>query len=111
MIGWLVNLVHKPYKYEVKPGTGPGSTATLFVDGELFDRQRLYRFPDVDVRVIPNNIISVWSIAARIAPNYGLLAQAVHFNALQAASLSSRALEGTRGSRAAQRRDRAALGR
>jgi tetratricopeptide (TPR) repeat protein len=54
VIGWLITLVHKPFKYELKPATGdPGSTATLTIDGERFDHRRLYRFPDMDVRLVP----------------------------------------------------------
>ena len=53
VIGRLINLVRRPYKYEVKPGIGPGSTAALIVDGERFDVQRFYRFPDIDVRLMP----------------------------------------------------------
>jgi hypothetical protein len=94
IIGWLVNLVHKPFKYQVKPGTGPGSTATLLVDGELFDRQRLYRFPDVDVRVIPITAaagLSVGQHAAPLAPSpidpsnriTAALAACVYSNALE----------------------------
>jgi tetratricopeptide (TPR) repeat protein len=54
VIGRLVALVHKPFKYELKPGKGPGSTAALLVDGERFDIHRFYRMPDIDIRVMPN---------------------------------------------------------
>ncbi len=47
VIGWLIRLVRKPFKYEIKPGNGPGTTGVLLVDGERFDIRRLYRFPDV----------------------------------------------------------------
>ena len=53
VIGRLISLVHRPYKYQVVPGAGPGSTAALMVDGERFDMRRLYRFPDMDVRLAP----------------------------------------------------------
>jgi hypothetical protein len=49
VIGWLVALVHKPFKYEVKPGDGPGSQGVLFVEGERFDIRRLYYFPLSDM--------------------------------------------------------------
>ncbi len=52
LIGWLVALVRKPFKYELKPGDGPGSTAVLMVDGERFDIRRLYRSPGVKVDFI-----------------------------------------------------------
>jgi hypothetical protein len=60
VIGRLITLVHKPYKYEVKPGNGPGSTGALFVDGERFDLQRFYRFPDMDLRVMPPAVIQTY---------------------------------------------------
>ncbi len=53
VIGRLITLIHKPYKYEVKPGVGPGSTGLLMVDGERFDLQRFYRYPDFDLRLMP----------------------------------------------------------
>ena len=53
VIGRLIDLVHRPYKYQVVPGAGPGSTAALLLDGERFDLQRLYRFPAMDVRLAP----------------------------------------------------------
>ena len=46
----LVNLVRKPFKYEIKPGSGPGSSGVLFVEGERFDIRRLYNFPGIQVR-------------------------------------------------------------
>ncbi len=48
-IGWMINRLHKPFKYELKRGTGPGSTSALLVDGEQFDLQRLYRSPDLNM--------------------------------------------------------------
>jgi Pretoxin HINT domain/HEAT repeats len=54
VIGWLITLIHKPFKYELKPASGaPGSTATLMIDGERLDLRRLYRFPDMDIRLAP----------------------------------------------------------
>jgi tetratricopeptide (TPR) repeat protein len=52
IIGWLINVVRRPFKYEVKPGDGPGSTGVLMVDGERFDIRRFYRFPEVQVSLI-----------------------------------------------------------
>ena len=52
VIGWLVAVIRKPFKYEIKPGDGPGSTGILFVEGEKFDIRRLYYFPGVDVQII-----------------------------------------------------------
>jgi hypothetical protein len=53
VIGWLTNLLHKPYRYQVVSGNGLGSTGALMVDGEKFDLTRLYRFTDVDLNVVP----------------------------------------------------------
>ncbi len=50
VIGWMIKRLHKPYKYELTRGTGPGSTSTLLLDGEQFDLRRLYRSPDLDVQ-------------------------------------------------------------
>ncbi len=54
IIGWLVNLIHKPFKYQLEQQDGPGSPSLLKVDGERFDLQRFYRPPDVDSRLIPS---------------------------------------------------------
>jgi Pretoxin HINT domain len=58
LIGWMINRLHKPFKYEVRPGANPGSPGTLFVDGERFDLQRFYRVSELDVRLIPQ--MPVW---------------------------------------------------
>jgi tetratricopeptide (TPR) repeat protein len=53
VVGRLIALVRRPFKYHVKPGNGPGSTGELFVDGERFDMKRIYQFPKVDFRLAP----------------------------------------------------------
>jgi Pretoxin HINT domain len=53
VIGWLVTLIHKPYKYRLTPAQGPGTTAFLEVDGERFDLRRFYQFPVPDQRLVP----------------------------------------------------------
>jgi tetratricopeptide (TPR) repeat protein len=53
VVGRLVNLLRRPYKYTVRPGSGPGSTGELYVDGERFDLRRVYQFPTVDLRLLP----------------------------------------------------------
>jgi pretoxin HINT domain-containing protein len=53
VIGWLITLIHRPYKYEVRPEGGPGGTDVLMVDGERFDIRRIYRFPGVDIWAYP----------------------------------------------------------
>lgn len=42
VVGRLIDQVHKPYKYEVRPVGGPGSPGALFVEGERFNFQRFY---------------------------------------------------------------------
>ncbi len=59
IIGRLIAVVHKPFKYEVKPGASPGSPGLLLVDGERFDLQRFYRFPEFDIRLMPQMNISL----------------------------------------------------
>ena len=53
VVGHLINLVRRPFKYTVRPGFGPGSAAELIVDGEQFDLRRLYQPPTIDVRLVP----------------------------------------------------------
>jgi hypothetical protein len=53
VIAWLIARLHRPYKYQIKPAQGPGSTAALLVDGEQFDVRRLYRIPGIDDRLAP----------------------------------------------------------
>ena len=50
VIGWMINRLHKPYKYELTRGTGAGSTSILLLDGEKFELRRLYRSPDLEVQ-------------------------------------------------------------
>ena len=53
VIGRLIYMVHKPFKYKINQGTGSGSTGSLEVDGEQFDLKRLYRFPTFDPCMSP----------------------------------------------------------
>ena len=52
VIGWLVTLIHKPYKYELLQENA-GTPALLKVDGERFDLQRFYQPPPLDWRLVP----------------------------------------------------------
>jgi hypothetical protein len=56
VVGRLIALVRRPYKYKVVPGKGPGSSGELIVDGESFDVRRLYKFPIFDARLAPSTI-------------------------------------------------------
>ena len=52
-IGWLVHLVRKPFKYEIRPANGQTSTGVLMVEGERFNIRRLYRPPEIELTLIP----------------------------------------------------------
>ena len=43
VVGRLIGLIHKPYKYQVRHVNGPGSPGELFVEGERFNIQRFYQ--------------------------------------------------------------------
>ncbi len=43
VVGRLIDMVHKPYKYQVRPVQSPGSPGELFVEGERFNLQRFYQ--------------------------------------------------------------------
>ena len=49
----LIGLVRKPFKYQVRPVSGPGSTGVLFVEGEKFNVQRVYRSMPIDPSLMP----------------------------------------------------------
>ena len=39
----LIDLIHEPLRYEVRPSVGPGTPGELFVEGEQFNVQRFYK--------------------------------------------------------------------
>ena len=43
VVGRLIGLIHKPYKYQVRHVNGPSSPGELFVEGERFNIQRFYQ--------------------------------------------------------------------
>ncbi len=53
IIGWLVTVIHKPYKYELTQEQGPGTPAFMKVNGERFDLERFYEPAAVDFRLVP----------------------------------------------------------
>ena len=63
VIGWLISMIHKPYKIEVTPASGPGTVGSLKVAGEKANRQRYYLFPE-----------SVWEprFLPLLTPSFGL---------------------------------------
>jgi hypothetical protein len=50
VVGRLIGLIHKPFKYQVRHVNGPGSPGELFVEGERFNIDRFYR----NLTSIPN---------------------------------------------------------
>jgi hypothetical protein len=58
VVGKLIRLVRKPFKYEVRNPDGPGTTGVLFVEGERFNVQRLYQQPPIDPWLFPRRIFS-----------------------------------------------------
>jgi hypothetical protein len=42
VVGRLIGLIHKPYKYQVRHVNGPGAPGELFVEGERFNIERFY---------------------------------------------------------------------
>ena len=53
IVGRLITMIRKPFKYQVRPVNGPGSTGELFVEGEKFNVRRLYRSRAIDPTLIP----------------------------------------------------------
>jgi hypothetical protein len=45
VVGWLIALIRKPVRYEIRPVGGPGSPGVLFVEGQQYNVQRLYAPP------------------------------------------------------------------
>ncbi len=60
VIGRLVALVRKPFRYEVRRVDGPGSEGVLFVEGERFNIRRIYQDPPIDPRTIPPRLFAPW---------------------------------------------------
>ena len=58
VIGRLIGLVRKPFKYEVRRPNGPGTEGVLFVEGEQFNIRKLYQDPPIDPSRIPPRIFA-----------------------------------------------------
>ena len=54
----LINLIHKPFKYEVKPIQGAGSVGGLVASGESYDLRREYRLAPFNPGLLPPRIFS-----------------------------------------------------
>jgi hypothetical protein len=46
----LISLIRQPLRFEIRPVEGPGSTGTLFVEGERADLRRFYSAPPPEMR-------------------------------------------------------------
>ena len=55
----LIGLIKKPFKYQVRPVGGPGSTGVLFVEGEKFNVERVYRSMPINPSVLPSGAQSL----------------------------------------------------
>jgi hypothetical protein len=64
----LIGMIRKPFKYQVRPVNGPGSTGVLFVEGEKFNVERIYRSMPVDPSMVPQ-------VAANARPNTPLMVE------------------------------------
>ncbi len=60
VIGRLIGLLRKPFRYEVRPVNGPGSEGILFVEGERFNVRRIYQDPPINPASIPQRIFAPW---------------------------------------------------
>jgi len=56
VVGRLIGLIHKPFKYQVRHVNGPGSPGELFVEGERFNIDRFYR----NLALVPNIAQNRW---------------------------------------------------
>lgn len=60
VIGRLIGLLRKPFRYEVRRPNGPGSEGILFVEGERFNIRRIYQDPPIDPTLIPPRLFAPW---------------------------------------------------
>jgi hypothetical protein len=58
VVGRLIGLVHKPFKYQVRHVNGPGSPGELFVEGERFNIDRFYRNLVPAPNIVQNRLFS-----------------------------------------------------
>ena len=54
----VLALIRKPFRYKVQPVNGPGSQGELFVEGERYNIQRLYRVEALDPSRVPARLFS-----------------------------------------------------
>jgi hypothetical protein len=58
VVGRLIVLVRTPFKYHVRPSSGPGSPGVLFVEGERFNIQRIYESMIVDPSIFSTRLFT-----------------------------------------------------
>jgi tetratricopeptide (TPR) repeat protein len=58
VVGRLIGLVRIPFKYQVRPSSGPGSPGVLFVEGEQFNVQRIYNSMTVDPSIFSSRLFA-----------------------------------------------------
>ncbi len=58
VIGRLIQLVRKRFKYEVRRPGGPGTRGELFVEGERYNVDRVYLNPAINPASIPPRLFA-----------------------------------------------------
>lgn len=58
VIGRLIGMIRKPFKYEVRRLNGPGSAGRLFLEGERYNVQRFYDDPAVNPAFLPPRLFA-----------------------------------------------------
>jgi tetratricopeptide (TPR) repeat protein len=58
VVGRLIGLIRKPFKYRYTPPGGPGTTGELFVEGEKFNIDRFYNNRPVNPEWIPRRLFA-----------------------------------------------------
>ena len=54
----ILALIRKPFSYKVQSVNGPGSEGVLFVEGERYNLQRLYRVEGLDPATLPPRLFT-----------------------------------------------------
>jgi len=58
VVGRLIGLIRKPFKYRYTPPNGPGTRGELFVEGERFNIDHFYNHAPIDPSRFPRRIFS-----------------------------------------------------
>lgn len=54
----ILSMIRKPFGYKVQPVNGPGSEGVLFVEGERYNVERLYRVEGLDPSTLPARLFT-----------------------------------------------------